>query len=248
MDIIPLLQKKTSKKEVQVYLHEALPKITLSDLGREYCQLSKDCRTRIINHMSGELLLLHRVVLWLPKDVQKCVIKYMFEGDEAAVKMFRKDKPMLEAFQLYQTIKKNIGKNKRIAPLYKMSQEKRDDVFDKLNPWYSFYMNPILSIEEQQAIYSLGEDEQQYFRNREVRVVSESRKEQCMEGVIGLGSGFLGLVVGDIIGLVFCCMGDIHTGWVACAAAHGSGCLVGSACYCFGVGLLQSDESNKVKL
>lgn len=215
MDLVPLLEEKlvlrslgevgaTVKHEVHNYFHKTLLKTSLSKLGQEYCQLSCECRNKVIGRMSGELVWLHGVAVLLPKEVQKYVAQLMLENDKDAAKIFYEDKPVLEAFELYQMIKKEVG-DKPIAYLYKMPEKERADFLSKLNPWYGSYWYP-MSTKEQEKIHELDENIQQYFHGRSMRVVDPMH--ECNRWWMGFFGGFgccAGIIAGSVVGCATGC-------------------------------------------
>lgn len=79
MDLVPLL-KNNLNQESEIYFKKTFSSLKLSKIGGHYDNLSFDCRGKVILHMSDNALRLHRIAMWLPKDVQRHIIAYMFGG------------------------------------------------------------------------------------------------------------------------------------------------------------------------
>jgi hypothetical protein len=192
-----------------------------------------DTRRALVNHMSSQLAVVRNGVsqshgIVIPQDVLKEIytkmIDVMFEGDEDFEKSFC-SKPAAEAFQLYEMLRKKIDPSKPLAPLYKMDQEKRDIVLSKLDPWYGTYVNPIVSIKEQQVIHE-NSDMQQYLSGKEVTTYPDSinyfsdNEARCMMGSLGC----LGIIIGGVGGSV-----------VGCFKGFSYICLPQSVAFCLGL-------------
>lgn len=169
----------TSEQCVKRYFTDILPKAKMSDMGH-YCDaVPIECRGKLLLHMHQDLLMLHRVALCLPQEIQKYVVSYIFADNivdqnkiELAAEKFLK-KPIIKAFVLYQEIKNSIREHESVVPLFIMSKTKRNDFFHKMHAWYSNVLDPIITIQEQQKIYALDADEQQYFIGKEVTRISD---------------------------------------------------------------------------
>lgn len=122
------------------------------------------CKRSVVNHLSHKLALLNYVTpmpydIW--RQIYMTMVDIMFEGDKEFEESFY-NKPASEAFPLYYDIKRAIGKNKSIARLYRMPQEERNNVLDKIKPWYC----PMISIKDQEQIDAFDDDIKQYFTGK----------------------------------------------------------------------------------
>jgi hypothetical protein len=187
MELVPLLEKKTEQRDEAMY----------------------ETKRALVRYISSKLMLLQHAEPMVPdvwREIYTKMTDLIFEGDKEFEESFY-SKPAIEAFQLYRSIKKTVG-NKLIAPLYKMKQKKRDDILSKIASWHADYINPVISIEEQQKIHAFDDNVQQYFSGKELRVVSadEYSKYQCTFMVVGAWNT-LGCGAGALISLFSCCLG-----------------------------------------
>ena len=188
-DLVLFLDKNPRKHE-QIYFNETLPTLKLSTIGTHYCSLPKDSRNTIISRMSDELLMLHRIALWLPYDTQKQIFSIMLEDDPEVIDIFCNKKTVLKAFQLYHTISRSIKSHESVARLYKMPREKRDLVLGKLNRWDFSYARPILGEQDLFEIDILDADSRQYFLGTKAILLSDDEADmvKCKKcGVIMVG-------------------------------------------------------------
>ncbi len=218
MEIVPLLEKKSAQDELRYETKKAL-----------------------VRHMSSKLILLGYVTR-MPHDIWRemytKMVDVMFEGDKDFEEKFY-SKPVEEAFQLYHMLKKTVGFDKPIAPLYKMNQEKRDIVLSALNPWYGDYVNPILSIKEQEQMHEFDVDVKQYFHGKNAHVMSEHSKSSCMcSSMVAVISATVSSVVVPIVFPLVCCIAGSK---LACSPAvlggvfGSAGCICLTGCCCYGV-------------
>ncbi|HLW73069.1 MAG TPA: hypothetical protein VKR54_03395 [Candidatus Babeliales bacterium] len=215
MEIVPLLNKPTSKQEARNYVENILPTLKISKIGKSYYDLPAECRGKVICHMSPKVRMLHRVMLWLPEEnIKKQIFVYMLDGDEESANIFY-EMPVLQAFQVYHAIKISLGdERKPIGPLFRLPQEKRNFIFNQLNPWHGNYISPVISIEDQQKIHELDKDLHQYFAGKEVHVLSDKEMAEyrgrnaavCMCGTgMPAAIGFTELVFYLIGGTEYAC-------------------------------------------
>lgn len=209
MEVVPFVQKQNIEEKVKEYFTETLPELKLTKICKTYCVLSENCRNKMIVRMSDNLLLLHRVALWLPKDVQRHIVVQMFGGDRETAKIFYKDK-IEPAFAKYQKIISSVkDSNMSINSLYKMSPHDLDVALNKIDPWYGSYFNPIMSIEEQKQIH---EDIiiRPYFEGKDVIILPEEEEHFCtcrrMSAIAG-GSTAAGAATAGGIFSVGACVG-----------------------------------------
>jgi hypothetical protein len=194
MDLVVALENKTSQKYVKDYFRKTLPVLKLSKIGKSYSELPLDCRGKVLCTMSDELSTLHRITLWLPKEIQKHIFGYMFQRDiilahaedsEEKRKKIRHEieqeeekfnealekfcnKSIIKSFKIYQEMREKVKKHDSIVPLFVMPKERRAFILNTLKPWYAAYMPLLLGSDEQQEIDELNKDERQYFIGTEV--------------------------------------------------------------------------------
>ena len=195
--LIPVIAEKNQsvvQQEIRDYFDETLPEVKLSELSNKYYALSNDARSKLI-WMSPELRLLHCIALQLPQDVQKYIYAKMFEGDKEAMNIFYNNQSALKAFDLYQSIVKEIGLSRPIAPLYKMNEQERYDTLAMIRKICGGSFTPIISCQEQKKIKTMNKDVQQYFAEYGACVLSEENTEHY-ETVfsMSLGSSFMTIV------------------------------------------------------
>ena len=210
LDLVPLFRKESQQRITDCF-YKTLPALKLSEIGKHYCSLSMDCRNKIISHMSDELLMLHRIALWLPCDIQKEIFNSMLEDDAEAMDLFYNKKPVLEAFQLYHVIKNSIKTHESITRLYKMPQKNRDFVLRKLSPWYSPYVRTVIGIEEEFEINKLDKDSRQYLVGTKAILLDDDEADvlKCKKcGVIVVGGCYTwGTIAGGMLSVISCMQG-----------------------------------------
>jgi hypothetical protein len=197
MDLVSLLEKDLNQ-ESKTYFEKTLPSIKFSEIGEHYHKLPLDCRGKVILRMSDNVLTFHRVVMWLPQELQKHIVSYMFgdykaemllkDGEEpteedaqkienikkynkkvdAAIEKFCKKKRLNKSVQLFYDIKQMIRKDDPIAPIYVMNKIERSSILNELNPWYGIVADQFMNTEELQWVDELSEDERIYFANKSI--------------------------------------------------------------------------------
>jgi hypothetical protein len=233
MELVPLLEKNISQN------HEIV----------------RENKRTLVRHLYPRLFLLQQTIsipheIW--GEIYTKMVEVMFEGDKKFEECFY-NKPVAEALQLYHMIKKNVG-DKPIAPLYKMNQETRDIIFSQLHPWYADYVNPVMSIQEQQIIYALDANVRQYFLGKDVRVISvdETTSYGFTFVVCGVANA-TAYGIGTLMQLLSCCIGGTK---LACSpfilglslGMPAGFTLVTSLGLCWYVVPVHYDQSNKVML
>jgi hypothetical protein len=232
MELVPLLEKKTEQRDEAIY----------------------ETKRALVRYVSPKLMLLRHaepMVSDVWREIYTKMTDLIFEGDKEFEEIFY-SKPAIEAFQLYRSIKKTVG-DKPIAPLYKMEQEKRDEILSKIAPWHGSLFHPVMSIKDQQQIHEFDDNVQQYFVGKDVRVLSvgEMNAYRLTPFIGGVGmAGSCG--VASLLWSIHCCALGTKK---ACSSAVlvpvlgsslGTGCifcLVGLGCasyYC--------NQANKVTL
>ncbi len=238
MDLVPLLEKNLNQ-ESETYFEEIFPSIKLSKIGKYYENLSPDCRGKVILRMSENALALHRLAMWLPQEVQRHILVYMFGGYQndkvdLAVERFCST-PIGEAVQVLYDIKQAIREEEPIAPLYVLDTDEQYIFLNRLTPWYSAITNQFMDVEERQWVDELNEDERVYFKDKVIHKCPKKYNHicilcmACMAGLClastvtffcGLGS----LCCGMNSKSVPWCMGGIYAG--GCLG----GCGIGACC------------------
>jgi len=235
--------------------HELVPFLDKNKLQSDTMVLEN--KQALVCHLSSKLFLLQQSIsvpreIW--GEIYTKMVDVMFEGDEEFENSFY-SKPTAEALELYHAITKKVGRDKPIAPLFKMEQKDRDEFFNLLgevNTWYGDYVDPVISIEKQQKIYNLDPILQRYFSAKNVRVLSYAEMDRYNKGQGTVLGGNFVHVANGISWSVLCCLGGVEaacsSGILASAGAIcGIGCLVNSV----GLGCLvpvYCDQSNKVTL
>jgi hypothetical protein len=176
------------QQEIRYYFDKTLSEVKLSELGNKYYALSNDARSKLICRMSPELRLLHYIALQLPQDVQEHIYAKMFEENKEIMNIFYDNQPALKAFDLYQSIIKEIGLSKPIAPLYKMKEQERYDTLAMIRKICGGSFAPIISCQEQEKIKTMDKDVQQYFAEYGACVLSEENTEHY-ESVLSMSFG-----------------------------------------------------------
>jgi hypothetical protein len=239
-ELVPFLDKKTVQYDVNL-------------------QEDKDSRRALVTHVFHKLFLLKRVV-WMPNEIWQQIhtkaVEVMFEGDKEFEKNFY-SKPIAEALELYHTITKTVGRDKPIAPLFKVKQEDRDVLLHslkKVNPWYGDYIDPIISSKEQQHIYELNPEFRQYFSGKNVRVFSECQMNRHSYGAAMVGGGCFMHGVNCVLCSASCCISGVKIAYSLSNGPLGAllgvsclGCLLSSAGLCC-LASIYCDQSNKVTL
>jgi hypothetical protein len=173
-------------------------------------EIIRENKQALVRHLYPKLFLLQRAIS-IPKDIlipreiwgeiYTKMVDVMFEGDKEFKEKFY-NQP--DAFQLYRTIKKVAG-DKPLAPLYKMDQKKRDDILSQLNPWFGDYIDPVMSIEEQQIIHELDGNVRQYFVGKTINSVPDPHNICKNKDLVGIVTG-VSISLSVLIGSIFCCV------------------------------------------
>lgn len=247
MDLVPLLEKNLTQ-ESKIYFEEIFPSIKLSKIGTHYENLSPDCRGKVILHMSENTLALHRLALWLPKEVQKHILVYMFGGYQndkvdAAVEKFYKKK-IGKGVRLLYKIKQAIREEEAIAQIFVMNKDERDIFLGRLTPWYSAVADQFMNEEERLWVDELSEDERIYFKEKAINRCPNRFNHGCILCVSYMVGLSLASIVTFFCGLgSFCCgmSGKSVTPWCL-GGIYAGNCIVGCGA---GVCCLYRSETKK---
>lgn len=236
MDLVSLLEKDLNQ-ESKTYFETTLPSIKFSEISQHYHRLPVDCRGKVILRMSDTVLTFHRVVMWLPKEIQKYIILYMFGGYKAAIQLkdgeepteedkqkiehikkynnkvdaameaFRKQEQLGKSVQLFYDTQKMIRKDDPIASIYVKDEKDRNEFLNKLNPWYGVVADQFMNTEELEWIDELSEDERVYFVNKSI-----NECPNCSEHVFICCMSSMGGIVLASTTTFFCGMGSLCLG------------------------------------
>jgi hypothetical protein len=238
MELVSLLEKNLNQ-ESKTYFEEIFPSIKLSKIGKYYETLSPDCRGKVILHMSENTLALHRLAMWLPKEVQKHILVYMFGGYQnnkidLAVERFC-SMPIGQAVQLLYDIKQAIREEEPIAPLYVLDTDEQYLFLSRLTPWYSAITNQFMDVEERQWVDELSEDERIYFKDKVIHKCPKSFNHHCILCMSGMAGLCLASTVTFFCGMgALCCgMNSKSVPWCMVGIYAGGcvgGCATGACC------------------
>jgi hypothetical protein len=272
MDLVSLLDKNLNQ-ESEIYFSKRFPSIKFSEIGQYYDQLPLDCRGKVILRMSENVLILHCVVMWLPQEIQRHIITYMFggykvaiqlKGDEdqteedqhniekikiynnkvdIAVEKFCEKKRLSKSVKLFYDIKRVIREDQPIAPMYAMNKADRNVLLAKLNVWYEDVVDPFMNTEEREWVDELSEDERVYFTNKSINKCPGRSEHAFICCMSSMGAIFLASIATFGCGLGSLCCGINYKVMPWCMGGVYAGGLCGGCA--IGICCLYRSETKK---
>jgi hypothetical protein len=166
----------TIERKVSSYFDQTLPIVKLSELNNKYCALPNEVKPKFICRMSSELRLLHSIALAFPQEVQKHIYGAMLNGnsEETGVEFFYNGQSVLDSFETYRHIIKEIGLHKPIAPLYLLKKEELPKILNNIRRFDDSYFGVVISEEEQKELQKMIPDVQNYFAHYNAHVLSRA--------------------------------------------------------------------------
>jgi len=150
MEIMFLPPSKSINLYVRDYFDKVLPTVKISELNKAYFKVPEDSRFELLCCMSDDLLLLNRIAIMLPEEVQKYIYQHLLSGNDSMSARFY-DEQVLEAFDLTRGMVKVVGLHKPLDSLYVVEPVERLLLLEQINRCKNSYI-PVVPDPERKNI------------------------------------------------------------------------------------------------